>query len=228
MTVDSEPRRSRRRLLTAGLGGVAAAVVTAVAAATVVRLRRRSGIDFDMSITIDRPVSEVFAFVSDARNVLEWLPAAGERRKMTDGPIGVGTRFEATDGIGRRRIEHTQEIIEFEKDRLVRTRISEPWNGDYEIRFEPADGGTLLSVGVTGQPSGFFRLLGLMPASALRRQFEQDYARLKELLEGRGEPAATLDDRTAAKSDSGKTPATIAIEPEGESVGPVPQETATT
>jgi uncharacterized protein YndB with AHSA1/START domain len=228
MTVDNESRRSRRGLLTAGVGGVVAAVVTAVGAATIVRLRRQDGTDINMSITIDRPVSEVFDFVSDARNVLEWLPAAGERRKVTDGPIGVGTQFEATDGIGRRRIEHTQEIIEFEKDRLVRTKISEPWNGEYEIRVVPADGGTLLTVDVTGQPSGLFRLLGLMPASVLRRQFEQDYARLKDLLEGRVEPTASLDDATAADADPGTTPATIAIESEGESVGPIPEETAAT
>ncbi len=62
--------------------------MTAVAAVVAIgRLRRQDGTRISMSITIDRPVSEVFAFVSDARNVLEWLPAAVERRKVTEGPI---------------------------------------------------------------------------------------------------------------------------------------------
>ena len=228
MTVDTEPRRSRRGLMTAALGVVIAAVATAVAAAVaVVRLRRQDPTRISMSITIDRPVSEVFAFVSDARNVLEWLPAAVERRKVTDGPLGIGTRFEATDRIGRRTVSHSQEIIDFEEDRHVTTKISAPWNGTYDIWVEPAEGGTLLSVDLTGRPSGLLRLLSLVPASVMRQQFEQDYARLKDLLEGRAE-AATPDDGTAAKSDSEKTPATVAIEPEGESVDPIPEETVST
>ena len=150
------------------------------------------------------------------------------RSIAVEGPIGVGTRFEATDRIGERTIDHTQEIIGFEPDRLVRTRISAPWDGTYDIRVESAEGGTLLSVDTTGQPSGWFRLLRLVPASMMRQQFEQDYARLKDLLEGRAGPAATRDDGIAAEADSGKTAATISIEPESESVGPVPEETATT
>jgi len=224
MTVDTEPQGSRRGLLAAVIA-VAAAVAAAVA---IVRLRRQEGLHINMSITIDRPVGEVFAFVSDARNVLEWLPAAVERRKVTEGPIGVGTRFEATDRFGERRIDHTQEVVGFEKDRLVRSRISAPWDGTYDIRVEPSDGGTLLTVDTTAQPSGWFRLFRLVPASMMRQQFEQDYARLKDLLEGRAEPAATHDDGFAAEADSGKTAATITIEPESESVGPVPEETVTT
>ena len=64
-------------------------------------------------------------------------------------------------------------------------------------------------------------------AGAQCRRFERDYARLKDLLEQRVEPAGG-DDGSTAETDSGKTLATIAIEPEGESVGPVPEETAAT
>ena len=227
MTIDAEPRRSRRGLLTAALGLVIAAVATAVAAA-IVRLRREDGTRITMSITIDRPVDEVFAFVSDARNVLEWLPGARERRKVTDGPIGVGTRFEATDHIAGRVIEYTQEIIGFEQDRQLTTRISAPWNGDFEIRVEPTDEGTLLMVDATGRPTGVFGIFRLLPAALNRRQFERNYTRLKDLLEQRVEPAGPGDDGSAAEADSGNTLATVAIEPEGESVERVPEETAAT
>ena len=227
MTVDTEPRRSRRGLLTAALGVVIAAVATTVAAA-IVRLRREDGTRITMSITIDRPVDEVFAFVSDARNVLEWLPGASERRKVTDGPIGVGTRFEATDHIAGRVIEYTQEIISFEQDRQVTTRISAPWNGDFEIRVEPTDEGTQLMVDATGRPTGVFGIFRLLPAALNRRQFERNYARLKDLLEQRVGPAGSGDDGSTAETDSGTNAATIAIEPEGESVAPVPEEAATT
>lgn len=223
MTADTEPRRSRRGLLIVALGGVIAAVAAAAVAAAITRLKRHDGTHVTMGVTIDRPVDEVFAFVSDARNVLEWLPAAGERRKLTDGPIGMGTTFKATDHLAGRTIEHTQEIIAFEQDRLVTTRLSAPWNGDYEIRVESVDGGTLLTINISGRPSGPYRWVSLVPASLMQKQFEQDYVRLKDLLEARAEQARPPADAVAVEIDTGKAPAAIAIEPEGESVAPAPE-----
>lgn len=207
MTIETEPPRSRRGLRIAAFAAGIAAFSAIVA---IVRLRAVDNATIRLSLIIDRPVDEVFAFVSDARNVLEWLPVAVERRKITEGPIGVGTRFEATDRMAGRLITHTQEIVAFEQDQRVTTRLSEPWNGDYEIRVEPIDGGTLLSVDSASRPSGLFRLASLMPASVMQGQFEQDYARLKDRLE------------------SGDGPATIGIEPEAEPISIEPEEVPTT
>lgn len=198
MTVETEPHGSRRGILAIGLGLVIAAL------AAVMAMGRRSldrEVRIGTSLTIDRPVDEVFDFVADARNVLKWLPVAVERRKLTDGPIGLGTRFEGTDRIGRRTVTHTQEIVGFEPGRSVTTHISEPWNGDYEIRLEPADEGTRLTIKATGRPSGGARLFNLVPDRAMSKLYERDYQHLKTLLEGHGEG-----------------PVAISIEPEAEAV----------
>ena len=210
MTVETEPQGSRRGILVIGLG-VAIVALAAVTAAVVAIVRRslEREVRIQVSTTIDRPVSEVFDFVSDATNVMQWLPAAVERRKLTDGPVGIGTRFEATDRIGRRLVTHTQEIIEFEPGRLVTSRMSAPWNGDYQIQVEPVDGGTLLTVHATGHPSGAYRLSSLVPDAVMGRTFERDYLRLKDLLEGQREPLV------------------IPIEPEAEPVSFETEEAAT-
>ena len=46
-------------------------------------------------IVIARPVEEVFDFVADERNEPKYNPQMTRVEKSTDGPIGVGTRFEA-------------------------------------------------------------------------------------------------------------------------------------
>jgi len=38
---------------------------------------------------------EVFDFCSDLRNELVWNPNAEQVDKLTDGPVGAGTRFRA-------------------------------------------------------------------------------------------------------------------------------------
>lgn len=198
MTVETEPQGSRRGILAIGLGIMIAAVTAVIAMA---RRSMDREVRIQMSLTIDRPVDEVFDFVADARNALKWLPVAVERRKLTDGPIGVGTRFEGTDRIGRRMVTHTQKITAFEPGRSVTTHISEPWNGDYEIRVEPTHEGTLLTVETTGRPSGGARLFNLVPDRAMSKMYERDYQRLKALLEG---------------GDAG--PVAISIQPETEAV----------
>ncbi|HEX6286376.1 MAG TPA: SRPBCC family protein, partial [Acidimicrobiia bacterium] len=44
---------------------------------------------------IDRSPAEVFDFCSDLRNELVWNPTSEYVEKLTDGPVGVGTRYAA-------------------------------------------------------------------------------------------------------------------------------------
>ena len=46
-------------------------------------------------IVIDRPVEEVFDFVADERNEPRFNPQMRRAEKISDGPIGRGTRFRA-------------------------------------------------------------------------------------------------------------------------------------
>lgn len=56
-------------------------------------------------IRIERPVEEVFDFVADPRNEPIYNPRMLQSEKITDGPIGVGTRFRARARSGRRTVE---------------------------------------------------------------------------------------------------------------------------
>ena len=50
---------------------------------------------YSVTTTIERPIDVVFAFLSDLRSELAWNPNARSVEKLTDGPVGVGTRFRA-------------------------------------------------------------------------------------------------------------------------------------
>lgn len=53
-------------------------------------------------IFINRPVDEVFDFVADERNEPRYNPKVRAAEQISDGPIGVGTRFRAeTVSMGR-------------------------------------------------------------------------------------------------------------------------------
>lgn len=46
-------------------------------------------------IVIKRPLEEVFDFVADERNEPRYNPRMRRAEQISDGPIGVGTRFRA-------------------------------------------------------------------------------------------------------------------------------------
>lgn len=45
-------------------------------------------------VDIDRPVDPVFAYCSDHTNEREWNPKMRYVKKLTEGPVGAGTRYE--------------------------------------------------------------------------------------------------------------------------------------
>ena len=45
-------------------------------------------------VVVPRPANEAFDYVSDFTTTTEWDSTALEARKLTDGPIAVGTQFE--------------------------------------------------------------------------------------------------------------------------------------
>jgi carbon monoxide dehydrogenase subunit G len=50
-------------------------------------------IDFTNTIRIERPIDEVFSYLSDLERIPEWNWAIAETKKITPGPIAVGTRY---------------------------------------------------------------------------------------------------------------------------------------
>ena len=59
------------------------------------------------SIDIEAPAVEVFDYVSDLMNELEWGPGIIRVERVGDGPVGVGTRFVAEwQGSGRVNVEY--------------------------------------------------------------------------------------------------------------------------
>lgn len=66
-------------------------------------------IQFENTIRVDRPIDEVFAFLSDPENFPKWNYYVLDVRKLSNGPIGVGTIYHLL----RKTDEQDLRIIEF-------------------------------------------------------------------------------------------------------------------
>lgn len=135
-------------------------------------------------IVVDRPIAEVFDFVADERNEPRFNPRMSRVQKITQGPIGRGTRFSAEmTSMGR----PAAMIIEFTDYDRPRKLTSETRLSSMEIRgtlfFEPTAGGTLMRWRWDMRPRGLLKAIGPLIASLGRRQEETIWAGLKRCLE---------------------------------------------
>jgi NAD(P)-dependent dehydrogenase (short-subunit alcohol dehydrogenase family) len=112
-------------------------------------------IRLDETIVLDRPVHEVFAYVSEFSRVQEWDPAVSRAEKLTVGPPGVGTEYRVDMNAGF-SIHYT--VIEFvDNERMLMTASSRFFTAREEIFFNPTESGTTLRYVADFQFPALFR-----------------------------------------------------------------------
>jgi hypothetical protein len=144
-------------------------------------------------ILINRSVEQVFDFVADQRNEPIYNPRMLRSEKITDGPIGVGTRFRATAMSGRRPVEMYIEVTEYQRARRFGSRTTmSSVDVDGGLTFEAVAGATRMSWSWEVHPRGWpLRRLGPLVAILGRRQEQTIWTGLKNQLEGSGPAGAS-------------------------------------
>jgi uncharacterized protein YndB with AHSA1/START domain len=143
-------------------------------------------IDFTIEKTIGRPVDEVFAYVTDPEKLSSWQTNTVVAELQTDGPLALGSRLrEVHKGPGGRELESTVEVVGYEPNSKFELHIAEgplPIDGDF--RFETTgENATKLTMRAFGTPTGFARFLQPLLKIGLRKGFEKDLDKLKQVLE---------------------------------------------
>ncbi len=105
---------------------------------------------------IKAPVGEVFGTVVDGGNFAGWNPTIRSSRRLNDGEIGEGTRFEwDLRGFGK----VVQELREFDRNKQVRiVPHIKMLSGGHRFRFTPQDDATRIDHELEMTPKGPFRL----------------------------------------------------------------------
>jgi uncharacterized protein YndB with AHSA1/START domain len=140
---------------------------------------------FEHSVTIDRPVEEVFAYLTDIRNLPRWQDGVVDARAEQE--AGPGAQFTEVRSFLGKRIESTMEIFEYEPSRVFSIRVAKG-PIPFEVRhvFEVAGDGTRIQVHGSGEPGGFFKLAEPLVARQAEKAAKKSFATLKKLLESAG------------------------------------------
>lgn len=140
---------------------------------------------FDNTLTIARSAGEVFAFLAEFENVPRWNYAIEQTRKVSPGPVKVGTAYRQTRAIPRRS-EETFEVTVFEPpSRLAIDGQIGPFRATSGYLLEPVTDGTRLTNHVELEPSSaVLRLIGPLAVPNVKAAVARNLTVLKGLLEG--------------------------------------------
>ncbi len=146
--------------------------------------------EFTLSRRIAAPPERVFEISTDLRHAAEHVRGITRLEVLTDGPIGVGTRFRETRIVLEREATEEMEVTAFDPPRSY-TVEAESCGTHFAstFTFEPVDGGTEVRLVFRAEPRTFgAKVMGFVFRGMLKscmRAVAQDLDDIAAVAEGR-------------------------------------------
>ena len=135
-------------------------------------------------IEIERAAQDVFDFVADERNEPTYNPNMLSSTKITDGPIGVGTRFAAVHRTRGRPVEMIIEVTEYDRPRRLASHTTMRGADVHGmLTFEPVGAHTRMEWTWNVRPNRLGWLIAPVVRALGSRQERSCWTGLKRVLE---------------------------------------------
>jgi uncharacterized protein YndB with AHSA1/START domain len=142
----------------------------------------------ERTLTIHRPLEEVFAYLSDVEHGPRYISGQREAHKTSSGPMGVGTTFVTSGKFLRRGT--TCEVTEYEPNLRLAWQATSGARAATTWDFQPSGPSTRITFTRVADAHGFFRVPRSLLQELANGRVDQDLATLKELLAVTRTPAA--------------------------------------
>lgn len=142
--------------------------------------------EFTNEVVIRRSPADVFAFLTDFTNLPRWNYAIRSTRKVTPGPVSVGTAYRQVRSVPA-RAEEAFTVVEWDPNRRV--AISGdfgPFTGTLTYRLDPASTGTTLANQVQLRPRRGLGLVSRIAGAQVRSAVAENLEELRRGLERAG------------------------------------------
>ena len=135
-----------------------------------------------VTVDLDCPVEQVFAFVIDPKNLRSWQSGLVESQVLTEGPLRVGTRVREVRKMGPTQSEVQAEITVLEPNKRFATRTVTKPQVTINYTFETKGAGTRLTYEFVMQTNGLMRLLEPLIAGSIKKDSDSDFEQLRHVL----------------------------------------------
>jgi uncharacterized protein YndB with AHSA1/START domain len=140
-------------------------------------------IKHEVTIHLNKPVEQVFAFLTDTSKLATWQSNLIKSESLTEGPLRTGSRFREIRRINNKEEEIQAEITALEPNKRLETKTVTKPEAMVSYVLDPERGGTRLSYKFVLNTSGAMRLMEPIMANAIKKGSETDFETLKRILE---------------------------------------------
>ena len=136
------------------------------------------------SVTVNRPVEEVWDYISNFENTTRWSRGVLAARQTSGGPLGVGSTLQTVvKAFGRRRTADYL-VTEYEPGHAFAFEVgSGPIASRARYSVQPAGAGTRLTASGEAEVRGLSKLLAPIIVRTVKKHSAADLANLKRILE---------------------------------------------
>lgn len=149
-------------------------------------------IKVEHSVVINLPPEEIFAYISDLENLVDWSAVVIAARKISPEATHVGATVRGTIRFLGRWSDISFEIVECKASRYLTIKsIAGVVPCLFCYRFEPVEGGgtNVFLEAVIHLTEGVLGLTEPVITGVIHRQIEHDQLTLKDMLEARLDPS---------------------------------------
>lgn len=138
----------------------------------------------ELSITVARPISEVFAYVADIERLPEWVPVI-QRAEPTSADMNqVGATYVVTARFMGRTMQIPSEIVGYEPNRLYAYRAYGSMAYQDTMVFDQTEQGTLIKEHIVMASTGrLARLVDSLKIMVSKSSHKKNLQLLKQILE---------------------------------------------
>ncbi len=141
---------------------------------------------FAVTTFINRPVQEVFGFMTNPANFAQWQNGTKSAKWASDDPVGVGSIFNSVGEMMGREMKMDLEITQWDPPNVWGIKgQSGPMKFEAISKFKSKDGGTQVTQTFEGEVGGLFSIAEGLAIKQLQKQVETDGNTLKKLLEAK-------------------------------------------
>jgi uncharacterized protein YndB with AHSA1/START domain len=140
-------------------------------------------IQHEVTIHLNKPVEQVFAFLMDTNKLSMWQSNLIKIEQLTEGPLRTGSQFREIRRINNKEEEIQGEITALESNKRLETKTVTKPQAMVSYSLDPEQGGTRLRYKFVLITSGMMRLLEPVIASSIRKDTEADFETLKRILD---------------------------------------------
>jgi carbon monoxide dehydrogenase subunit G len=140
------------------------------------------------SIFVERPIEEVFAYLTDLERVPEWQTNVLFLQLQGPGGLRTGARLVELRKFLGRKVESVVEVTEYQPPHRYTIKVqSGPIPFEISNVLSESGGGTRIDAAVEGEPGRFFGLVEWRVVKAVERELWNSLATLKGILEARSD-----------------------------------------